>query len=115
MSRHLERIDAREARRKLKEGLPVKTKELAVALDVSYGAVLAWRKKPGFPIHRGVVFPSDFEAWRLAQAGLPPRAASAHKPERPQPQAAGISYELSQTHDLPTSLPPKAVRLLGLA
>ncbi len=69
------------------------TKEFAVLAGISYSTARAWFRQPGFPCFRGVVFWSDFAAWRTtpkgcgdakpmqenvgpsAAVGLPPRAA----------------------------------------
>ena len=68
--RQLQNINTQESIQKWKDGLPVSLKEMAVALDVGYETVRAWRRMPGFPYGEGVVFPSDFAEWRRGRFGL---------------------------------------------
>ena len=108
-NKQLATVDVSEAKRKWSEGLPVRLKEMAVALEISYEAVISLKGLPGFPIQGGIVFPEDYRLWRQQRFGI----LSSHTDERPQHLNVGKHDESSLMHDSPSALPLRAVRLLA--
>gem|GEM_PF-3267671 len=67
-------------------------------------------KQPAFPLVCGKVYWSDYVLWRRRniQPASPPVAPS-------EPEICNIPHPLAKVRLSPTSLPPRAARLLALA
>ncbi|MCP5528030.1 MAG: hypothetical protein H7A47_14655 [Verrucomicrobiales bacterium] len=82
-------------------------KEFAVLAGISYSKAREWFGLPGFPTLRGVVFWSDFTAWRRTQAG-------SEKPGS-KPVVALVEERPRPTTKPAFNLPGRAARILAEA
>lgn len=82
-------------------------KEFAVLAGISYSKARVWFCLPGFPALRGVVFWSDFTAWRRSQAGF--------ESPRSKPVAAPAEELPRSKRKTSFSLPGRAARILAEA
>jgi hypothetical protein len=66
-------------------GQALNAKEFAVCAGISYSTARAWFRLPGFPAFHGVIFWTDFDLWRLHQAGLdrPAQCSDSVEPSNP--------------------------------
>jgi hypothetical protein len=104
--RQLGGVSQEVAKRKWHEDLPVNLKQMAVALEVGYSTVRHYSRMPGFPMLKGLVYPTHFNRWlekcfsdQSAGAILPEAAEELPAPKMAQPQKS-------------TSLPVKAQKLM---
>lgn len=94
-------LDGVLEKRRLDQAL--NAKEFAVAAGISYSTAREWFRLPGFPVLRGVVFWTDFVAWRRGETGVQ------------EPSTGPIARTQEKTPTKPTSagLPAKAARILA--
>ena len=94
--RQLAKIDVADVLRRVRYGMALNARQLAVAAGVGYSQARKWFRAPRFPALDGLVFWEDFRDWRRVAAGLqlPTRAAA-----RPRAAAAGKSGALRLKHD----------------
>lgn len=80
------------------ENRALSLRQLGAAYGLGYVRIKQMQALPGFPLIAGKVIPSDFDRWRLLQAGLSsPRLVSRLR------SVAGKAHALTSRSDLPIS------------
>ncbi len=109
MEERLTRIDVGVVKAKAGRGAGLNAEEFAVHAGYSYTAARALFREAGFPVIRGLVTWDDWVIYRRQQSGISRRP---RKEAGPRMSPADRSDEPGPTRGLPTSLPPRAARLL---
>jgi len=76
------------------ENQALSLRQLGAAYGFGYVRIKQMQALPGFPLIAGKVIPSDFDRWRLMQAGL----SSLHRASRPH-SAVDTTRALKSTSD----------------
>ena len=76
------------------ENQALSLRQLGAAYGFGYVRIKQMQALPAFPLIAGKVIPSDFDRWRLMQAGL----NLLHRGDRPR-SAVGKAHELKSTSD----------------
>jgi hypothetical protein len=66
--KQLRTVNVKEVFAKRNRDQALNAKEFAVLAGIGYSKALEWFRKPGFPACDGVVFWTDFIAWRRRQS-----------------------------------------------
>lgn len=102
-NKQLGNVSLEEVLEKRRLDQALNAKEFAVLAGVSYSLAREWFRFSGFPTIRGVVFWSDFSAWRRSQAGFETSRsrATAAPAEAPPPvdNKAGLQFPTASGAD----------------